>query len=336
MADTFTAHYNLTKPQIGGDPDTWGNLLNANFDAIDTQMFANNTLANAALPKAGGTLTGPLTINQTANQFALTIGSTGVNGAGFKLIGDGTTTPSKYIRARAGILEFVNDANSAIITTMSDAGSWNMSGGLTLGGVLAGVSGITLNTAGPYIYEGDTTNHVLGIRAGSSSGYSYFTFGNDGIFSALNGGGSFAGAVSASSFAASSFAPAAGAVELCARANNVYLRPNGPSNTSGQMSVNTAGLVSGVDFQASSDARLKTDIRKLRRGLDELKRMLPVEYVKGSREEIGFIAQEAQEVIPEAVSVDPEGFLTLSYGQVVALVASAVLDLDHRMALAGI
>src|SRR5574340_399479 len=134
MADTFTAHYNLTKPQIGGDPDTWGTLLNANFDAIDTQMSANNTLANAALPKAGGTLTGPLAINQTASQFALTIGSAGVNGAGFKLIGDGTTTPSKYIRARAGLLEFVNDANSANVTPSNylPLAGGTMTGSLTL------------------------------------------------------------------------------------------------------------------------------------------------------------------------------------------------------------
>jgi microcystin-dependent protein len=47
MADTFTAHYNLTKPQVGGDSNTWGGLLNANLDAIDTQMYSNQTTAKA-------------------------------------------------------------------------------------------------------------------------------------------------------------------------------------------------------------------------------------------------------------------------------------------------
>ncbi|MFL9934281.1 phage tail protein [Paraburkholderia sp. RL18-103-BIB-C] len=47
MADTFTANYNLTKPQIGGDTNTWGTILNANFDTIDAQMKANATAAAA-------------------------------------------------------------------------------------------------------------------------------------------------------------------------------------------------------------------------------------------------------------------------------------------------
>ena len=41
MADTFTPNYNLVLPGIGGDVNTWGTLLNQNFSAIDTAMFAN-------------------------------------------------------------------------------------------------------------------------------------------------------------------------------------------------------------------------------------------------------------------------------------------------------
>ena len=49
MADTFTPHYNLTKPQVGGDPDTWGDLLNGNADIIDTAIFNAATAASGAL-----------------------------------------------------------------------------------------------------------------------------------------------------------------------------------------------------------------------------------------------------------------------------------------------
>lgn len=41
--------------------------------------------------------------------------------------------------------------------------------------------------------------------------------------------------------------------------------------------------------------------------------MPPREYVKESPE-IGFLAQEAMKVIPEAVTVGDDGFLRLSYG----------------------
>lgn len=70
MANTYTANYNLTKPEVGAATNQWGGLINTNFDAIDSEIKARETAitnvtttANAALARAGGTMTGFITLH---------------------------------------------------------------------------------------------------------------------------------------------------------------------------------------------------------------------------------------------------------------------------------
>jgi hypothetical protein len=60
-----TANYGWVKPAVGGDNGAWGTELNADLDAIDTQVKATDTTAQAALPKAGGLMTGRLDAKTT-------------------------------------------------------------------------------------------------------------------------------------------------------------------------------------------------------------------------------------------------------------------------------
>ena len=48
MADTTTATYGLTKPEVGASEDTWGTKINTNLDAIDDLLDGTTALVNPA------------------------------------------------------------------------------------------------------------------------------------------------------------------------------------------------------------------------------------------------------------------------------------------------
>lgn len=60
MADSKTPNYDLTLIENGGSRDTWGQKANDNFSKIDAGLKAAKDQATAALPKAGGTVTGEI------------------------------------------------------------------------------------------------------------------------------------------------------------------------------------------------------------------------------------------------------------------------------------
>ncbi|BDC37919.1 hypothetical protein PTKU15_12160 [Paraburkholderia terrae] len=74
MADTFTAYYNLTKPEVGGSPDTWGTKINTDMDQLDTAI--HNVQVGSVQVSSGGPimLSGALDIvvNGTDNGTVLT------------------------------------------------------------------------------------------------------------------------------------------------------------------------------------------------------------------------------------------------------------------------
>ena len=67
MSFTLTTNYSWKKPDVGSESGTWGGDVNTNYDNQDATVFAVSGVANAALPKAGGTVTG------LVNQFTETV-----------------------------------------------------------------------------------------------------------------------------------------------------------------------------------------------------------------------------------------------------------------------
>ena len=95
MADTITPNYHWTKPEPSSSPTTWGTKVNSDLDSIDATVFSVSTAAtaaaaaagvaqttaNAALPIAGGVMTGALAPSPTAGLTGTTTNNNANAGA---------------------------------------------------------------------------------------------------------------------------------------------------------------------------------------------------------------------------------------------------------------
>lgn len=86
---------------------------------------------------------------------------------------------------------------------------------------------------------------------------------------------------------------------------------NNTNTGSGQINANGANQAA---FGSTSDARLKENVTNLPSQLAALLALRPVEfdYKDGSGHQIGFIAQEVQQIFPDVIGQNVDGFLTIS------------------------
>jgi len=113
---------------------------------------------------------------------------------------------------------------------------------------------------------------------------------------------------------------------------------------------NTVGLVSGLaggagqalagSFKIPSDRRLKKNIRRyqpdMRPVMDKLLQLqcYMFDYEAGATNQVGVIAQELQEQLPELVSEIQGGYLAVDYPQLAVYALSALRMLRERIVLA--
>jgi hypothetical protein len=103
--------------------------------------------------------------------------------------------------------------------------------------------------------------------------------------------------------------------------------------SSGQGQINASGS-SQVAFGTFSDIRLKENIQNLNGELNKILSLRPVEFdYKTGGHQIGFIAQEIQEIYPDVVSENPQdGMLVLTgWDKTTARLVKAIQELSARL-----
>lgn len=108
---------------------------------------------------------------------------------------------------------------------------------------------------------------------------------------------------------------------------------NGPNDRFPMtLSLDTGDVVFSGNVTAYSDIRLKRDVQDLSYGLKEIMKLRPISYKRvgtdTDRLEVGFIAQEVRDVIPEIVheQQDDQKTLTMSYDKMVAPLVRAIQE----------
>ena len=94
---------------------------------------------------------------------------------------------------------------------------------------------------------------------------------------------------------------------------------------------------SGATYSTSSDIRLKTNIEPISNSTEKIMAMNPVKHKWKADQDAdavhGFIAQEMMEIMPEAVSGDPEGeeMMSMDYGRITPVLVAALQEANKKI-----
>lgn len=98
--------------------------------------------------------------------------------------------------------------------------------------------------------------------------------------------------------------------------------------------VPSTGVLTAVgNVATSSDRRLKSRLLPISSATERVRGITGYTYAKKGTQgrQVGVIAQDVQQVLPEAVHRGDDGYLSVAYGNLTALLVEAIKDLDQRI-----
>ena len=115
--------------------------------------------------------------------------------------------------------------------------------------------------------------------------------------------------------------------------NNQLTNGAGYTTYTANQSVNTTSsptfsTVTAANFNTTSDATLKTNVETLQGSLDKVKALRGVsfDWKATSVPDIGVIAQEVEEVLPELVNINDNGIKSVKYSNIVGVLIEAIKE----------
>ncbi|MFZ4723931.1 MAG: tail fiber domain-containing protein, partial [Paludibacter sp.] len=202
--------------------------------------------------------------------------------------------------------------------------------------------GTTTPTSKLHLAGADMNNALLFENTSSNPGHNYILFKTQGTEQGYIGlGGGATNHMSIAAYGAS---------------NNLYLETGslvrmtilptgnvgiGTTTPAYLLSLNGGAYCNGTTWTNASDARLKRDIQPMSKyGLSTVMQLKPVTYFykadKTNHPEVGFIAQEVQNIVPEVVSgtegdISKGETLGLSYGNLVPVLTKAIQEQQNKI-----
>lgn len=112
--------------------------------------------------------------------------------------------------------------------------------------------------------------------------------------------------------------------------SNLWYILNGSS--SGIMYVDQSGNFTAVgDVTAYSDGRLKEEVTTIENALNIVDQMRGVMFTKDGKRGTGVIAQEIEQILPEVVRDNADGYKSVAYGNIVGVLIEAIKELKAEI-----
>ena len=325
---------------IGNNITVGGTVDGVDIAARDLVLTSTKTTADAALPKAGGQMSGNITMAGTE-----TVDGRDLSDDGTKL--DGIATGATAVGAANGV-DF-NDDVKARFGTGNDLEIYHESAN-NHSIIKEGGSGhLKLQGENILLMNADATHtYVEAVHTGSTQLYhnnskkletSATGVTVTGTLAATAVTGTLSGNISQFTND-SGYSTTTGTVTSVATSNGI-----GGGTITGSGTVSMTGSYSGsftatANVTAYSDERIKYNITTIENALDKVLKLRGVYYTHKQDDEdnIGVIAQEVEKVVPELVSIAKikekpfehlDDIRTMKYGNTVGLLIQAIKELKE-------